>query len=158
MVFLAIALNMNKALSMPAKAPSSPQDLAYSRARTCAAWTAHHMDVACGIGLMRVSQPIDPSLSKLPILPQTQVSVSSMLSEESSYDHTVDTLFRERCGLTRLISKLNDLLFGHLALQEPKQVMAGLQNLNSEFTRWNAMLPPTICSPPELSEPMYEIQ
>ncbi|KAH9828416.1 GAL4-like Zn(II)2Cys6 (or C6 zinc) binuclear cluster DNA-binding domain [Teratosphaeria destructans] len=154
-MLLTVALQMNKDIPMVAGAGSdSLSDTA--RARTCAAWATHFIDVTCSIALLKVNSPIDSRLSFVPMLPDTNSFWTGRPLNHLSTQYRGNALFRERCILTRLISDVNDLLFSKESVQTAS-FEEDARQLEGRLTAWYQNLPSDIQYNKDLPAPIFDL-
>ncbi|KAF2767472.1 hypothetical protein EJ03DRAFT_149372 [Teratosphaeria nubilosa] len=154
-MLLTVALQMNKYIPMVAGAGSvSLSDTA--RARTCAPWATHFVDVTCSIALLRVNSSIDSRLSFVPMLPDTNSFWTGRPLNRLSTQYRGNALFRERCILTRLISDVNDLLFSNESVQTAN-LEEDAKLLEGRLTAWYQNLPSDLRYSKDLPAPIFDL-
>ncbi|KAI7401071.1 hypothetical protein KC336_g14749 [Hortaea werneckii] len=151
MSLLAVAMQVNS--DLPYEAPSTSSGIlsALARARACAGWTAHFVDVTCSMGLMKASRPIDRRLGMVPFMPDRLFTWEARPFGIASARYRGNVLFRERCMLTRLTHDLNQLLFAegeddtyslvHAALNPRERLYDWYEGLPPDF-KYDVRLPP----------------
>jgi len=167
---------MNKDLPFVRAGPGDIAVVDIARARTCAAWTTHFTDVyamqwkvVCiealvlivprtfSLGLMRPSSPIE-GLGIVPYLPDTLFSWDARPLNGSTARYRGNTLFRERCVLTRLTAEVNHFLFSDGEVGALQDYVQAAQSLSSRVINWYESLPLDLQYDKRLPGPIYELQ
>lgn len=158
MALIAEAIRLSKSLPLGESLTSSSDDTDYIQARTCGAWTIHHVDVACSRGLLNLSQPIDPRLGILPNLADVDFTWSGKPYTSTTVRFRRNALFRETCALVRLESRVNELLFSETRTRYEEDFPAIVKGLMGQLLLWNDMLPSDLQHYRNLPAPLYELQ
>lgn len=109
------------------------------------------------LGLMRPSCPIE-GLGMVLYLPDTMFTWNARPLSGTTARYRGNTLFRERCVITRLTAEVNHVLFSDRRVESLHDFVQAAQSLSSRATNWYENLPLDLQHDKRLPGPIYELQ